>query len=280
MAPVWQATHDPEKVWEAGVVIAWALRWAGFPSFSPPQGPVPFGLHLPHQDVTAWQALISGGGLWSYLTVIIPMALFNILGSLQTLESAEAAGDRYETMPSLAANGAGSIVAAFFGSAFPTTLYIGHPGWKAMGARIGYSTLNGGAISLLCCFGAVTAVLHVVPLETTLGILIWIGLAMTAQAFQEPPPSPCACRGGGACSLAGSLGMAPDRDHLRAARSPLEKALPNFGNDLFIRGVLALNQGFLITSMGFAAIVAFAIDRKFLASATTCFVWRSCPPSA
>jgi len=85
------------------------------------------------------------------------MALFNVLGSLQSLDSAEAAGDRYETMPSLMMNGAGSVVAAFFGSAFPTTIYIGHPGWKAMGARIGYSALNGVVISALCFLGAVTA---------------------------------------------------------------------------------------------------------------------------
>ena len=30
-------------------------------------------------------------------------------------------------------NGFGSIAAALFGSAFPTTIYIGHPGWKALG---------------------------------------------------------------------------------------------------------------------------------------------------
>ena len=200
------------------------------------------------------------------------MAIFNVLGSLQTLESAEAAGDRYETMPSLAANGIGSILAAFFGSAFPTTIYIGHPGWKAMGARIGYSALNGVVISLLCCFGAVTAVLHVIPLEATLGILIWIGLVMTAQAFQETPKSHAIAVAAGLIpSLAAWAWLLIDTS-LRAAGCPLEKALPGFGNDLFIRGVLALNQGFLITSMAFAAIVAFAIDRRFVSSAATCFV--------
>ena len=255
-----------------GVVIAWALRWAGFPSFSPPQGPVPFGLHLPRPDITAWHALISCGGLWSYLTVIIPMALFNLLGSLQTLDSAEAAGDRYETMPSLAMNGAGTIAAAFFGSAFPTTLYIGHPGWKAMGARIGYSALNGVVISLLCCFGAVTAVLHAVPLEATLGILIWIGLVMTAQAFQETSREHALAVAAGLIPSLAAWALLLIETSLRAAGCPLEKALPNFGNDLFIRGVLALNQGFLITSMAFAAIVAFAMDRKFIASAMTCFI--------
>ena len=256
----------------AGVAIAWGLKWAGVPSFYPPSDPVPFGLHLPQPDVTAWRALMSGGALWSYLTVIVPMALFNVLGSLQSLDSAEAAGDRYETMPSLMMNGAGSVVAAFFGSAFPTTIYIGHPGWKMMGARIGYSALNGVVISLLCFFGAVTAVLHVVPLEATFGILIWIGLVMTAQAFQETPRNHAVAVAAGLFpSLAAWAWLLIDTT-LRVAGTPLEKALPNFGNSLFIRGVLAMNQGFLITSMAFASIVAFSIDRKFIAAAVTCFI--------
>ncbi len=255
-----------------GVLIAWVLRWAGLPSFISPAEPVPFGLHLPRPDMTAWHAMFSSGGLWSYLTVIVPMALFNVLGSLQTLESAEAAGDRYETMPSLAVNGLGTIAAAFFGSAFPTTLYIGHPGWKAMGARIGYSALNGIVISVLCCLGAVTAVLHVVPLEVTLGILIWIGLVMTAQAFQETPKAHALAVAAGLIPALAAWAWLLIDTTLRAAGTPLETALPNFGNDLFVRGVIALNQGFLITSMAFAAIVAFSIDRKFLAAAVTCFL--------
>src|SRR6185436_9857270 len=74
--------------------------------------------------------------------VILPMGLFNVLGSLQNLESAEAAGDRFPTAPCLTVNGVGSLVAAALGSCFPTTIYIGHPGWKALGARSGYSILN------------------------------------------------------------------------------------------------------------------------------------------
>ncbi len=70
------------------------------------------------------------------------MGLFNVLGSLQNIESADAAGDAYPAMPCMAVNGLGSIVAAMLGSCFPTTIYIGHPGWKALGARSGYSILN------------------------------------------------------------------------------------------------------------------------------------------
>ena len=71
------------------------------------------------------------------------MGLFNVLGSLQNIESAEAAGDPTGRCRRMAVNGAGSIVAAAFGSCFPTTIYIGHPGWKRSGARSGYSMLNG-----------------------------------------------------------------------------------------------------------------------------------------
>ena len=60
--------------------------------------------------------------------------------------------------------------------------------WKAMGARWGYSSLNGLLICAIALFGAVGQVLNLVPLEVTLGILLWIGLVITAQAFQASPP--------------------------------------------------------------------------------------------
>jgi AGZA family xanthine/uracil permease-like MFS transporter len=198
------------------------------------------------------------------MAVIFPMALFNLIGSLQNLESAEAAGDSYPTRSSLLANGALSIVAAFLGSTFPTTIYIGHPAWKAMGARIGYSLLNGGIITLLCLFGGITLVLKGVPLEATLGILLWIGIIITSQAFQEVPKKH---------ALAVSLGLIPSlaawtlmvvETSLRVAGSNLFEAAPKFGSDLFIHGVIALNQGFLISSMILASVLVFILEREFL----------------
>ena len=67
-----------------------------------------------------------------YVSVIIPMGLFNLIGSMQNVESAEAAGDAFDTRSSMAVNGSGTILASLFGSCFPTTIYIGHPGWKGL----------------------------------------------------------------------------------------------------------------------------------------------------
>jgi AGZA family xanthine/uracil permease-like MFS transporter len=191
------------------------------------------------------------------------MGLFNIIGSLQSLESAEAAGDRFPTRPSLLANGIGSIVAACFGSPFATTLYIGHPGWKAMGARWSYSWLNGSAICLIALLGVVGQVLRFVPLEVTLGILLWIGLVITAQAFQaSPQPHALAVATGLIPALAAWL-LVQVETALRVAGTDLVSTADRFAPNLHIRGVIALSQGFLITSVIYGAVMAFVIDRRF-----------------
>src|SRR5574341_2643018 len=250
-----------------GVVLAWVLRAMGFPYFQPSTDPFTLALHPPVPAPGDLVALLTSATGWKYMAVIFPMGLFNVIGSLQNLESAEAAGDRYETRPSLLANGIGGLAAALFGSAFPTTIYIGHPAWKAMGARGGYSILNGAVVTLLCLLGGITLVLKVVPLEATLGILLWIGIIITAQAFQEVPKSH---------ALAVALGLVPSlaawalqlvETSLRKAGKSLFEVAPAFGNDLYIHGMIALNQGFLLSSMVLAAILVFVIEREFLKAA-------------
>src|SRR5882672_11835123 len=152
-----------------------------------PVGAAPVGGPSWHPPVPVLGDLIeslSGGALLTYLSVIIPMGLFNLIGSLQNIESAEAAGDSYPTTPSLMVNGVGSVAAALFGSCFPTTIYIGHPGWKALGARAGYSVLNALFFTVICLSGTLAWITWVVPVEAGMAIVMWIGIVMTAQAFQ------------------------------------------------------------------------------------------------
>ena len=59
--------------------------------------PSPATLHTPLPVVGDLIDAVGGGHLLPYLSVIIAMGLFNVLGSLQNIESAEAAGDSYDT---------------------------------------------------------------------------------------------------------------------------------------------------------------------------------------
>lgn len=247
----------------AGTALAWGLKFFGMASFSPPSAIYAPHWALPRPVFGDMLAFLVNGKGWKYFSVIFPMGLFNIIGSLQNLESAEAAGDRFETRSSLLVNGVASLAAAILGSPFPTTIYIGHPGWKAMGARWGYSALNGAVIAVVCLTGTLPLVLKIVPLEVTLGILLWVGVIITAQSFQSVPK---------AHALAVALGLLPSlaawalllvETSLQAAGTSLAVVATKFGPSLYVHGVAALAQGFLLSSMILAAMLVCVIEQNF-----------------
>jgi AGZA family xanthine/uracil permease-like MFS transporter len=221
--------------------------------------------------------VFTGGSLWEalwspeflkYMSVIFPMGIFNVVGSLQNIESAEAAGDRYKTFPSLMANGIGSVAASLFGSAFPTTIYIGHPGWKRLGARSGYSALNGIFIAFICLTGTIQGVLNFIPLEAGIGILLYIGIIITAQAFQETPKEHALAVALGLFPALAAWGLLMVETGLRAAgKSLYDVGLPAFAQSLAIHGMISLERGFIFSSMILAAIGVFLIEREFFRAA-------------
>ena len=209
--------------------------------------------------------LIQSKYMLQYISIIIPMGVFNVVGSLQNLESAEAAGDKYSTSSSLLTNGIGSIVASVFGSCFPTTIYIGHPGWKAIGARTGYSILNGIFVVIICLSGFITVILKVVPLEAGIGILLWIGIVIVAQAFQETPKHHAMAVAIGLFPAIAAWGLLMVESALRSAGTTLFLIGKDaFTNNLAIHGMISLERGFIFTSMILSSISVFLIERKFL----------------
>ena len=216
----------------------------------------------------------AGGSLWealnqpaflNYFSVIFPMGIFNVVGSLQNIESADAAGDRFRTFPSLMVNGIGSVVAALFGSVFPTTIYIGHPGWKQLGARSGYSALNGVFIAFLCLTGTIQSVLGLIPLEAGIGILLYIGIVIVAQAFQETPKEHAPAVALGIVPALAGWGLLMLETGLRAAgKSLFQVGLARFDQEsLAIHGMISLERGFIFSSMILAAIGVALIERRF-----------------
>lgn len=228
-------------------------------------------------------------GEWlGFLTVIVPMGLFNVIGSLQNIESAAAAGDEYPTMPSMAINGVGSLLAALFGSCFPTTIYIGHAGWKGLGARAGYSTLNGLIISAICLSGALSTIAAAVPVEAGMAIVLWIGIIITAQAFQTTPASHApACAIGlfpaiaawgmnivqGAFMVSGGKTL---QDALTTIAPPFQFAQKTEVNGYLVHGMLVLERGYILTCMFLAAMAACLIERQFLRAAVWSVVAAGC----
>src|SRR5438093_11435293 len=80
-----------------------------------------------------------------------------------------------------------SLIGFLLGNPFINAVYIGHPGWKAMGGRIGYSAATGIMVVLLSWLGIISVMLALVPVVAISPILLYIGMLIGAQAFQTTP---------------------------------------------------------------------------------------------
>lgn len=229
-----------------------------------------------------WDALTGDDLLVRFLTVSIPMGVINVIGSLQNIESAEAGGDRFPTGPSLAVNGLGSICAGLFGSCFPTTIYIGHPGWKALGARSGYSIVNGVFFTLVFLFGLGPLVTALIPIDAGAAIVMYIGIIITAQAFQATPREHApavaiALFPALAAILIVTLGNFLDAIALTHPGTPTLATLlgSTDARVMYLPGLLTLmgaNSAWIIVTLVLAALGAALIDHKYRAAAAWCGV--------
>ncbi|MEH2373483.1 NCS2 family permease [Nostoc sp.] len=251
-----------------GIALAWGTGLVSWDHAKFAASLQPIRLYLP----SLWLLKLWSGRsvLAEYFSIILPMGLFNLVGSLQNLESAEAAGDTYPTAPCLAVNGIGTLVAAICGSCFPTTIYIGHPGWKALGARVGYSILNGIIMGLLCLTGTVAILAYFVPIEAGMAIVLWIGIVIVAQSFTATPSHHAPAVVVGLLPGIAGWGAIIAKNALRAAGlgTPERPFTPTLIeqfklSDTYIDGAFALEQGFIFSAMILAGITVYIIERKF-----------------
>src|ERR1700754_4884296 len=121
------------------------------------------------------------------LVTAIPFGMYDLIEALDNVESASAAGDSFPTTRVLTADGVISLIGCLLGNPFINAVYIGHPGWKAMGGRIGYSAVTGILILVLTWFGIGAVISALIPVVAILPILLYIGMLIGSQAFQESP---------------------------------------------------------------------------------------------
>jgi adenine/guanine/hypoxanthine permease len=173
-----------------GMIIAWGsnlfgLGLGGLSVKGVGDALANFGFSLP---IPAVRYVFSG---FEFLGVIlvtaIPFGIYDLVEAMDNVESAEAAGDEYPTTRVLTADGVVSLIGCLMGNPFINAVYIGHPGWKAMGGRIGYSAATGVMVIVLSWLGVISVLLALVPVVAISPILLYIGMLMTAQAYQTTP---------------------------------------------------------------------------------------------
>ncbi|MDB5799215.1 MAG: regulator [Rhodocyclales bacterium] len=175
-----------------GSLIAWGstalgYSYGGMTGANVTQAISSFGFSVP---LPAVGHIFSG---FEFLGVIlvtaIPFGIYDLVEAMDNVESASVAGDSFPTTRVLTADGIISLIGCCMGNPFINAVYIGHPGWKAMGGRIGYSAATGLVVLILAWFGIIALMMALIPVVAISPILLYIGMLIGAQAFQETPKS-------------------------------------------------------------------------------------------
>ena len=190
--------------------------------------------------------------------VVIPFALGTVIGGIDCTESAAAACDEYDTRGVIAIEGLATLVAGMCGGVIQSTPYIGHPAYKAMGGRAGYTLATAIFIGIAGLTGSFALLYELIPAPAILPILIFIGLEISAQSFEATPKRhyPAVAV---ACIPALAALVVIQTDKLVAAGASPEGQL---ATELYSLRILA--SGFIITSLLWAGMTAALIDQKII----------------
>ncbi len=249
----------------AAVVTGAALFWAraalggGQPH---PAIAARLGLAIPWPTL-GW--MDAGTAAVPYLSVALPFALVTVIGGIDNTESAAAAGDEYRARDILITEALATVLAGVCGGVIQNTPYIGHPAYKAMGARAGYTLATGLVIGGGAALGVLGVLVGVLPEAAVAPILVFIGLEITAQAFLASP---------GRHGVAVAIALVPVVATVVLIQGGtllggVGKSAADLTGDAASawQALLVLGNGFILTAVLWAWALAMIVDQRFALAA-------------
>jgi len=250
-----------------GLAVLWAGQLAGLLPAPAPHALEGLHWRLPLPGLLWFDGL---GAALPYLPLALPFALATLVGGIDNTESAAAAGDHYATRDILLVEGVATLLAGLCGGVLQNTPYIGHPAYKRMGCRAGYTAATGLFIGLGACAGVVGMLVSWLPEALLVPVLVFVGLEICTQALRETERAHLP-----AIAIAfipsvadvilihwnGLLGAL----HLAAAD------LPGPQQDTY-RALLMLANGFIVSAMLWSTLLIAIIDRRRALALLACAV--------
>ncbi len=232
------------------------------------------GFYIPN-PVNSIEHLIDGFAIVApYLTIIIPVEIYNFIETLDNVEASNAAGDNYNVREAQFADGICTMISALCGGVIPNTVWLGHAGLKKSEAGVGYSLISGIVLGLSGIFGLFTFLNSVVPPAVCAITFLWCAVVMVAQAFKDndrkhyaaiavamvPPVADYLyTQVTGALSLA-NLQTAVQSSGLSEYTAEVTQMIKDAG--VMWNGVPAAKSGAIIIGILLGTMVTFVIDKR------------------
>jgi adenine/guanine/hypoxanthine permease len=203
------------------------------------------------------------GPALKYLPIAVPFAILTVVGGINVTESAQVAGDDYSTRQVLLTEAWATLLGGICGGVAQSCPYIGHPAYKLMGSRAGYTLLTGIFIGLGGVFGYVSFLVELIPRAVLAPILVFIALEIVSQAVANSPARHlCAVVFATFPTLARLLAIQYETPEI-VSPDTLQHLVTKAGHTLpEVLVTIALGNGFILTGMLWGALLAEMIDRR------------------
>jgi AGZA family xanthine/uracil permease-like MFS transporter len=247
-------------------LVKWAGWGGGFESSAPGHSWTPrASLPIPVGDWWTWLQ-----GSWrevlGAIPVAIPLALATVVGGIDCTESASAAGDEYPTGQIIAVEGLATLFGGLFGGVIQSTPYIGHPAYKAMGARSAYTLATALFVGAAGIFGFFDVIFLLIPKAVIFPILIFVGLEITAQSFHATPSRHFPAVALACVPALAYLAVIAVNQVLPALGKPFDTLPPEIQRWIQTVTVLAGGGTFIVTSLIWATALSHLIDGRMKAA--------------
>jgi adenine/guanine/hypoxanthine permease len=209
-----------------------------------------------------------------YLSVIAPIAIYQVLQDIASVAGAAAAGDDYDVRAVLACDGLGTLISGLAGSVITPVVYAMHPPYKAVGARISFAFWTPVVVLAIVMSGLTLFMAQLFPWPILAAIIAYVSIGVGMATLRRVDPKYLGAVLLGFVLPAGAVVATALNSALPAlklsAANPIVQAELN--RSIYWSSVLGLGNGFLFLVLVVASVISELIDRSFGRAAAWCLI--------
>ncbi len=209
-----------------------------------------------------------------YLSVIAPIAIYQVLQDIASVEGAAAAGDNYDARAVVACDGIATLLCGLAGSAITPVVYALHPPYKTMGARIGFAFWTPIIFVAVVMSGLTLFISQLFPWPILAAMIAYVSVGVGTATLRRVDPKYLSAVLLGLVLPAGAVVSAAVSSALLSLKlSPASADVQTALNRSIYWGSLqGLGSGFLFLVLVVASLITEMINRNFSRAALWCIV--------
>ena len=209
-----------------------------------------------------------------YLSVIAPMAIYQVLQDIASVEGANAAGDNYDARWVVACDGLGTFLCGAAGSIITPVIAALHPPYKMMGARIGFCFWTALIFLAVVMSGLTLFIAQLFPWAILAAMIAYVSIGVGRATLHRVDPKYLNAVLLGLVLPAGAVVGSAVNSALPALKlsiaNPEVQAALN--RSIYWSSLTGLGNGFLFLVLVVSALITEMIDRNFGRAAIWCLI--------